>query len=239
MKSCLLLDMGGVMIRVGTTEGLPKSRLDWRGRQALLEALRAAGGRLDLDDLERLLFGPWREAHAHRYELGVDAAWEPHLDRLVSAAGVELDRWQLLDEWFRPYSDQLVAEEGAHGALTELSAMGYRLAVVSNVPLPGSFYRRVLQHHDLLRFFDDLQFSYDLGSRKPSPALLRAALTALDLPPEKALMVGDRRAADIAAGRAAGVETVWIESSFDDGPEADHTIGSLAELPALLADRSL
>ena len=63
--------------------------------------------------------------------------------------------------------------------------------------------------------------------------MLRAALAALGASAEEALMVGDRRAADVAAGRAAGVETVWIRSAFDDGPEPDHVIGSLAELPDL------
>jgi len=47
-------------------------------------------------------------------------------------------------------------------------------------------------------------------------------------------MVGDRRDRDIAAGRSAGIATVWIRGEFDDGPVADIDIGSLAELPGLL-----
>ncbi len=234
MKSCLLLDMGGVVLRVGSTEGLPESRIDWRGRQAMLAMLAKAGARLTLEDLDGLLFGPWRLDHARRHDLVRDARWEPHLDRLCTAAGVDLDRWELLDAWFRPYGDRLVPEFGVHEALEQLRSMGKRLAVVSNVPLPGQFYERILEHHDLRRHFDALFFSYDLGTRKPSPAMLRTALAHFDSTADQALMVGDRRAADIAAGRAAGVESVWIRSPFDNGPEPDHEIGSLAELPALL-----
>lgn len=232
-KSCLLLDMGGVVLRVGSTEGLPQDQLDWRGRQALLEKIRAAGGRLGSDDLDPLLFVPWRAEHARRYELVRDASWEPHLERLRRAAGVDVDPWELLATWFRPYGERLVPEDGAAAALERLRAVGKRLAIVSNTPLPGRFYERILEGFDLLRHFESLYFSYDLGSRKPSPLILRRALAALDARPEDALMVGDRRAADVAAGRAAGVETVWIRSGFDHGPEPDHEIGSLAELPDL------
>ena len=235
MKSCLLLDMGGVVLRVGSTEGLPEGKLDWRGRQALVEMVRAAGGRLTLDDLDPLLFRPWREQHGRRYETVRDAAWEPHLARLLEAAKVEVDRWEVLGAWFRPYAECLAPEDGAAEALRRLRAMGRKLAIVSNVPLPGRFYERVLERHGLLKLFDSLHFSYDLGARKPSPAMLQHALTAQDAQPGEALMVGDRLSADIAAGRAAGVETVWIRSSFGDGPAPDHEIGSLAELPGLVA----
>ena len=64
--------------------------------------------------------------------------------------------------------------------------------------------------------------------------MLRAALTDLDVDREAAIMVGDRRDRDIAAGRSAGIATVWIRGEFDDGPVADIDIGSLAELPGLL-----
>lgn len=226
--------MGGVIVRVGSTEGLPRSTLDHRGRQAILARLSEAGARVSLEQLDALLFRPWRLDHAHRYDLVRDAAWEPHLDRLIRAAGVEIDRWELLDAWFRPYAERLEAEPGAAAALARLRAMDKRLALVSNVPLPGRFYRPILERYDLLEPFDALCFSYDLGTRKPSPNLLRRALRELGASPGDALMVGDRRAADVAAGRAAGIETVWVRSVWDDGPEADYEIGTITELPALV-----
>ncbi len=234
MKSCLLLDMGGVVLKVGESEGLPGSAIDFRGRQAMLAMLGKAGRKLTLEDLDGLLFGPWRLEHARRYDLVRDASWEPHLDRLCRAAAVEIDKWELLRAWFRPYAERLEPEEGAAAALARLREMGRRLALVSNVPMPGRFYEPILARYDLARYFDSLCFSYDHGTRKPSPALLRRALGELDATPEQALMVGDKRSADVAAGRAAGVETVWVRSPFDDGPWPDHEIGSLAGLPALL-----
>ena len=71
-------------------------------------------------------------------------------------------------------------------------------------------------------------------NRKPSPALLRAALGDLEIEVSSAAMVGDRQNRDIAAGRAAGVATVWVRSEHEEGPTADATVDSLADLPALL-----
>ena len=64
--------------------------------------------------------------------------------------------------------------------------------------------------------------------------MLRSALADLDLSPTEAVMVGDRRDFDVAAGRAAGTSTVWIRSNDGGGPAADYTIDALADLPALL-----
>jgi FMN phosphatase YigB (HAD superfamily) len=52
--------------------------------------------------------------------------------------------------------------------------------------------------------------------------------------PAEAMMVGDRRDSDVMAGKLAGTRTVWIRSEYREGPGADHTIASLATLPALV-----
>jgi putative hydrolase of the HAD superfamily len=124
--------------------------------------------------------------------------------------------------------------EGAQESLEELGDMGLKLALVSNVPLPGKLYGDVLARHGLETPFDCFCFSYDEGSRKPSPALLRLAISRLGSEPAATIMVGDRRERDIAAGRFAGTRTVWIRSSDNGGPEADATIESVAQLPDLL-----
>lgn len=234
MIRAVLLDMGGVLISLQNARGLPDARLDWRGRQALLRRIRSAGGRASGAELERLLFAPWRREYERRYELQREADWKPHLTRLRRHAGVRLHDDTLLGAWFRPYGETLAAIDGAAEALKRLQARGRRLAVVSNVPLPGVLYRRVLAGHGLVAAFDALHFSYDAGSRKPSPVMLRQALADFGVGPEAALMVGDRRSSDIAAGRAAGVATVWLRREDGGGPEPDHTIDQLGELPDLV-----
>lgn len=233
----VLLDMGGVLLEMHNLRGLPQGRTDFRGREALLRLLAGEGAKATLDTLETELFAPWREDSERRYELGREASWAPHLRRLRRVTGSRAHDLRLLAAWFAPYGESLLPMPGAVEALRELAtrAPAVRLAVVSNVPLPGRLYRRVLQRHGLDRGIAGWHWSYDEGSRKPSPAMLVAALAALETTPAAGLMVGDRRASDVAAGRAAGVRTVWVRSEHRSGPAPDFEIDSLAELPALLA----
>lgn len=229
-----LLDMGGVLLDMRSSNGVPPRALDFRGRQALLAALDAP--ELGMDDLERLVFEPWRRGYRERYRRGREAEWNEHLDRLRRVSGSRLSDQELLSIWFAPFGESLRPVAGAADAVESLSGAGLRLAVVSNVPLPGSLYRRVLERLGMADAIDAFEFSYDSGHRKPSPFMLRSALAELQAPPERAVMVGDRRESDVAAGRAAGTATVWVRSEHRTGPDPDWTIGSLAHLPELLEE---
>ncbi len=234
MISAVLFDMGGVLIGLENARGLPDSRFDWRGRQALLSLIRQRGGKIRAADLDHLLFEPWRADYERRYETGRDANWKPHLTRLRKQAGIRLHDVTLLDAWFRPYGEALSAFDGVAETLGELRRSGLSTAVVSNVPMPGRLYRRILERYGIAPSIDSFHFSYDEGSRKPSPVMIRRALAALGVDASNALMVGDRRDSDVAAGRAAGVGTVWLRREDGGGPAPDHTIDDLAELPALV-----
>ena len=233
----LLLDMGGVVLDMAGGRGFPHGRLDWRGREALLQLIRSKHGSATMESLERELFGPWRRQYNQRSETLREADWQPHLERLRTAAGVELSNQALLEAWFRPYSEQLRPIEGVAQALRELADLSIPIALVSNVPLPGGHYRQVLVRYDLDRFFEHHFFSYDLQSRKPSPAMVRQAAAALGAEACETMMVGDRRDRDVLAGQLAGTATVWIHSPDGGGPPADHTIQALADLPTLIRRR--
>jgi len=230
----VLIDMGGVILDLGEARGLPWGELDRRGREALVERIANAGGRVGEHDLDRWLFDPWRRGYARRRRTGREEPWGPHLARLQRSAGVEVSRGGLLEAWVRPYLAEIRVLPGAQEALSRLVTADLSLALVSNVPMPGSFYRRVLERQGLAPFFRRLLFSYDQGSRKPGPMMLQRALSSMGIDPDGAVMVGDRRSTDIAAGRAAGLRTVWVDSPDVDGPEPDRVIASLAELPELL-----
>ena len=159
------------------------------------------------------------------------------LSRRRRAAGSRLHDVHLLRVWFRPYAERIMPYQGISDTLHQLKRHQIKLALISNVPLPGTLYERVLDRHGISDVFDSLHFSYDCGSRKPSPAMLRDALTVLQSEPGNSVMVGDRRASDIAAGRAAGVATVWVRSEDGGGPEPDFAIDSLAALPTLMEEK--
>ncbi len=240
----VLFDMGGVLLDFGGSRGLPQGRADWRGREALLDFVndRRAKGKpaLGEEDLERLLFGPWRQSYERRAEQGREADWGPHLTRLRRAAGgIRTPAASLLGRWFRPFGESVPRIPGARQTVSAAVALGCKLGLVSNVPLPGALYREVLARHELLDSFGATRFSYDSGSRKPSPAMVRSVLAALEVEAARAVFVGDRRATDVVAGRAAAVRTVWLRSADGGGPAPDGVIGSLSELSELLrASRS-
>ncbi len=232
MIEAVLFDMGGVLLSLQNGRGLPQGRTDWRGRQALLRRIRDAGGRIEEGDLDKLLFDRWREEYDERYRRGAEASWEPHLGRLRAWAKVELDDLDLLGAWFRPYGEQLPALPGAIETVRELRERGLRVGLVSNVPMPGVLYQAILAGHGIADWIETFHFSYDEGSRKPSPVMIRRALAELQIEPARALMVGDRRSSDVAAGRAAGVGTIWLRRHDGGGPEPDYAID---ELPGVLS----
>lgn len=243
--SAVLLDMGGVLVDLGEGRGLPTGETAVRGWEALIRCLRDHGGRLPTGPrahelVDERLFEPWRSGYRQRYERGAEEPWEPHLARLREATGARVSDEALLSAWFEPFGRTVPALPGAAEALEALQDLGLALGLVSNVPLPGFLYRRALEHHRLLAPFSCLRFSHDAGVRKPRPGMLLQVLEELGVPADEALMVGDRRDSDIAAGRAAGVGTVWLtggrRGSTDEGPEPDLALEDLAALPAILEE---
>jgi putative hydrolase of the HAD superfamily len=83
----------------------------------------------------------------------------------------------------------------------------FRIGVVSN------FYgnlEAVLHEAGLLPLVKVAVDSSRVGAFKPDPAIFRAALTALDVRPQEAAMVGDSLNKDCAPAHRLGLATVWL-----------------------------
>lgn len=126
-----------------------------------------------------------------------------------------------------PYPD-------AAPTVSELKKRGFRLGIIANQN-PGTEQR--LADWDLLRFFDVVAASAELGAAKPDPAIFRFALTRANCPPQQAVMVGDRLDNDIAPANRIGMQTVRLLRGLgayhapqcaDEVPT--HTIRTLSEL---------
>ena len=127
----------------------------------------------------------------------------------------------------RPYPD-------AAPVLAELKRRGYELGVIANQN-PGTEER--LAAWDLLRYFDAVAPSAELGVAKPDPAIFQWALNRAGCASGEAVMVGDRLDNDIAATKALGFHTVRLlrglgafHSPRSAEEEPDHTIRELSEL---------
>jgi HAD superfamily hydrolase (TIGR01509 family) len=102
--------------------------------------------------------------------------------------------------------------------------------------------RQWLKNARLDTLFGWVITSVDAGVRKPAPAFFRYALERCSVAQDEVLFVGNQLNTDVAGAEACGIQTVWLSDeayrSPDDAPcdaRPTHTIPSLRELPALVA----
>jgi len=161
---------------------------------------------------------------------------------------------------FFDLGDTLVAEESVGGkhlwevtlkklphldkVLKELKNRGYKLGVVTNtVTSREEHVRMALRRIGIEEYFDVIVTSVDVGFNKPDKKIFLAALKALKVKPEEAVMVGNRVSADIVGGNRVGMKTIlfkWNKRYQNEitMPEEKpaYTINSLKELPQILAE---
>ena len=137
------------------------------------------------------------------------------------------------------------AVEGGAGAMAALAGAGLRIGLVSDTSLAGGRHLRgYLEAHGMLGHIGHCSFSDEVGVYKPDAAIFRDCLAGLGIDdPAGVVHVGDLRRTDVAGARAFGMTTVRFrgvveddapDEGDEDGPEADHVIDRLADLPALL-----
>ena len=136
------------------------------------------------------------------------------------------------------HSEDEVPYPDAVPTLTELKRRGYKLGVIANQTF-GTEVR--LKNWNLLRFFEVIAASAELGMAKPDPAIFEWALKKADCSPQNAVMVGDRMDNDMEPANCLGMHSVRLKrglgayhepQSDDEVPE--YTISMLAELLDLL-----
>ena len=140
--------------------------------------------------------------------------------------------------WVGPFVVQARIEAlqpfaGALETLAELRRRGVALALVTNGEAAGQ--RAKIERVQLAPRFDVVVVEGEFGIGKPSPEVFEHALAALRAPPERAWMVGDDLAKDIAGGQAAGLRTVWVDSRAEGLPaqaavRPDRIVRAIAEL---------
>jgi D-glycero-D-manno-heptose 1,7-bisphosphate phosphatase len=143
--------------------------------------------------------------------------------------------------------DAFHLNESAPECLKSLKDAGFLLVVVTNQPDVGrgvislstmnEMHRRM---RDALPIDDIRVCPHDRGDgclcRKPRPGMLTDAAGALGIALDRSFMIGDRES-DVAAGRAAGCRTVFIDLDYAAEPkprDAHFTVRSLEEATACI-----
>jgi putative hydrolase of the HAD superfamily len=117
--------------------------------------------------------------------------------------------------------------EDTHQALARLRAAGLRLGVVSN---SDGRVEEALEAAGLRPYFDVVVDSALAGVEKPDPAIFRAALDVLGVPPSEALYVGDLYDVDVVGANAAGIPAVLLLAPGAAAPPGCAAVGSLGAL---------
>lgn len=130
---------------------------------------------------------------------------------------------------------------GVADVLGGLRKSGHPMAVVTSKFYAGAV--KALTHVAQIEHFGAIIGGDSVEFAKPHPDPVRLALSKLGAQPERALMIGDSPH-DIAAGNAAGVETVavlWGPFSRAQLEEAKptHWLATIADLPALVRHKDL
>jgi putative hydrolase of the HAD superfamily len=126
--------------------------------------------------------------------------------RAAGAAALPADAFETLFAHYGTAAAWRWYEESP-GVLAALRVRGLRLGVVSN------FDSRLLAVADglgLAALVDAITISAHVTAAKPSPAVFRAALTALGVAAAETLHVGDSPTADAAGARAAGLGAALV-----------------------------
>ena len=142
----------------------------------------------------------------------------------VDVSDAELDRF--LEAEHAAWAPARVMGGQTHALLDALRDRGLRLALVSNAIDPGWLLRRDLEQMGLAGRLDVAVFSSEVGKRKPHPLMFETALGTLDVPPERAVFVGDSRYADVRGASEVGMRTIqalWFRADDDErGVDPDY-----------------
>ncbi len=182
------------------------------------------------------------DARRFHHELLVNIATERHRAQGKGAHPAELDSWwRSIFAKTLPGRDDLVEEilhwlyvgrfdrpfDDTMPALQALEGIGMPMAVISNF---GPHLRELLARLGLLRFFDLVIVSAEVGVAKPDPRIFDLLVEKVGGPRQRLLYVGDHIGDDIEGARGAGLDAVLIDRRSREPEALCPRISSLLEL---------
>lgn len=138
------------------------------------------------------------------------------------------DHYNPSDKW-KIYHD---VEE----ALQKVSAMGYKLVVVSDF---GPGLEKILELVKIKQHFDFIFVSTIEGVSKANSELYNRVLEKIKLTPAQTMMIGDNYEMDVQLPSVLGIPAIWLNREQKQLPSSfsqhKHIVTSLLEIPAILS----
>ena len=192
-------------------------------------------------ELARRCLLPWARAWEHTMvgRPDAEALWRERSAAVLEQAGLRPDatlargvRETYLTEMearLRLFPDALPALHRARAVVGPDGALG----LLTNGP--GGVQRARLRALGLLERFAPVVISDEVGCSKPDPAFFAIALRAAAVRPQRAVLIGDNPATDVAGAGRSGLGSVWLARAGAPLPAdrrdvvPDATAGNLME----------
>jgi len=142
--------------------------------------------------------------------------WERAMEDALADQGLSAQLADFPSRWFADRS----TNQSWVAALRALRARGVFVGLLSNMPPAWDRYWRATVAPDGL--FDDVVLSFEVGCRKPEPAVFALAAARAGTTPDRCLLVDDLEP-NCAAAREAG----WHAVRFESTPQAEQALGAL------------
>jgi HAD superfamily hydrolase (TIGR01549 family) len=118
-----------------------------------------------------------------------------------------------LNVFFQDFIDTLELRAGAKKLLAQTQPR-CKLGLISNFTHAPVIYKS-LRKLNLCEHFNAIVVSEEVGWRKPSPEIFKAALTRLQVRAEEVVYVGDSPIEDVKGAKEAGLTTIFVPSQFN------------------------
>lgn len=215
---CITFDVGGTLLHPYPSVGEIYDR-----------TFRKFGVIRDAEAIDSAFLSVWRTAHEIPRESSHGSEkpwWREIVRRVLSNLDVAEDRPEIFEELWNVFChpDHWRLYDGAEDALVELRRRGYVLSVLSNW---DERLRPLLKEMDLLKHFDFVVISCEVGVEKPHAKIFELTEQMVGFKANEILHVGDSEHHDLAGARKAGWNCLLVAPG---GNETDR-LTDLRDLP--------
>jgi HAD superfamily hydrolase (TIGR01549 family) len=132
-----------------------------------------------------------------------DGDYKRYCDLIIKEIGIfnNVENRKRLEEIFNLEFEKVGTFPETKNILERLKLMGYKIGLISNA-YPRTR-QEVLEKNDLVKYFDVIFLSYEIGMTKQNPRYYKKMLKKMGIPPEKSIMIGDSLNSDIKMSKKA------------------------------------
>lgn len=202
-KENLLLDYGGLIVNYDFNE-----KTLFRAHNLFLDYINSFNG--NLINLQNLSKAHNKAIRAYLETRQKDNS-EWHLDKIIglmlSDLGINVpvsevsEIYKLKDHDSKPFPN-------SKQILVDLSKT-HKLGIISNLPHNSLIYE--LRKEEMLNLFDPIVISYQVGFRKPHPAIYQEAMRRANAKPERCIFVSHDEP-EVKGAEAVGIRGILVKS---------------------------